>query len=183
MIRRCTLLLLIALGACSFDYERATTDEELAEQIPDSILESFSQTVVRDGRPTFLLEAGRASSYVQEGRIILLSAHFRELDDTGAVLAEGWADRAVYHTDTENAEFSGAVRLYSAREEAWLRTDELSWDKETRTVRGGETGTVRVERNDGSWLEGGGFAADFRRREIRFRSAVRGEITDSEEEP
>ena len=58
--------LALALAACSFDYEQATVSESLGEKIPDTILERFSQTVVRDGRPTLVMEAAEARTYRRE---------------------------------------------------------------------------------------------------------------------
>ena len=180
MHRRAILVLtVVALtGACSFDYEQATVADELSEEVASSTLIDFSQTVVRDGRPIMVLEAEDARTFEESQTVVLTGAHFRELDQEGAVLVEGWAERAVYHTDTENAEIQGRVILYSAKEETTLTATDLSWDKEGRVLRSTETGVVTLERDDGSEISGRGFEANFRHREIRFGSDVRGVVTD-----
>jgi LPS export ABC transporter protein LptC len=142
----------------------------------------FSQTVVRDGRPVLVLEAEQARSYADAKRIVLREAVFRELDDDGEVLVTGRADRAVFHTDTEDAEISGNIELYSTREEASVRADELVWHKESRTLEGRDDGVVTLERDDGSRISGSGFSADFRRRTIRFAGQVEGVLEEQEEQ-
>ncbi len=110
--------------------------------------------------------------------MVLTKTHFRELDELGAILVEGWADLATYHIDSENAEIEGNLRLYSAKEETTLTASDLSWDKDSRTLRSTEDGVVRLKRDDGSEMSGRGFEADFRHREIRFGSDVTGVMTE-----
>ncbi len=174
------LALAMGLTGCSFDYEPATVAERLAEEIPDTILEKFSQTVVRDGKPQLVLEAGEARTYRASNRVLLRGARFSEYDSQGELAIEGRAERAVFHTDTENAEFSGEIVLYSARDKATLRATVLDWEREHRFARGGPDSAVIVEKDDGSRIEGSGFEADFRTHTIRFASGVRGTVVREE---
>jgi len=171
-------------AGCSFDYEQATVAESFGEEIPDTVLETFSQTVVRDGRPLLVLEADEARTYGASNRVLLIGARFREYDSDGELSIEGRAERAVFHTDTENAEFSGEIALYSAQDEATLRATALDWDREHRFVRGGDAAVI-VERDDGTRIEGRGFEADFRTHTIRFTGGVGGTVVTKEkdEEP
>jgi LPS export ABC transporter protein LptC len=185
-VRRAAAVALVAaaLAACSFDYEQATVSESLGEQVPDTILEGFSQTVVRDSKPTLVMEASRASTYAASKQVLLVDARFREYDSAGEVAIQGQAGRAIFHTDTENAELSGGIVLYSARDEATLRATSLDWDRDRRLARSAADASVVVEKDDGSRIEGRGFEADFRTHTIRFSAGVSGTVvTDEDKTP
>ena len=172
--------LALALAACSFDYEQATVSESLGEKIPDTILERFSQTVVRDARPTLVMEAAEARTYRASKQVLLVGARFREYDSSGEVAIEGQAERAVFHTDTENAELSGEIVLYSAGDEATMRATSLEWNRDRRLARSAPGSAVVVERQDGTRIEGHGFEADFRSHTIRFSGGVSGTVVTDE---
>ncbi len=175
--------MLASLMACSFDYQQATVSESLGE-VPDTILERFSQTVVRDGRPTLVMEAAEARTFRSSKQVVLVGARFREYDSAGELAIEGRAEKAVFHTDTENAELSGGITLYSSRDEATMRAESLEWNRERRLARSGADEAVIVEKDDGSRIEGRGFEADFRTHTIRFSRGVRGTVVtkDKKEE-
>jgi LPS export ABC transporter protein LptC len=172
---------ILGLAGCSFNYEPATVAESFGEAIPDTILENFSQTVVRDGRPELVLQAGEAKTYSASNRVVLSRARFQEYDSTGKLSIEGEAARVVFHSDTENAEFSGGIDLYSAQDKARLKATALDWDREHRSVRGAPQDAVHVEKDDGSRIEGRGFEADFRTRTIRFGAGVSGTVVTAED--
>jgi hypothetical protein len=46
----------------------------------------------------------------------------------------------------------------------------------------GDGQTVRLQKDDGSFVEGQGFSADFRRKKLEFASRVRGSYVWEEEE-
>jgi LPS export ABC transporter protein LptC len=175
---------LVACG-CSFNYDAATVAESLGQEIPDTVLERFSQTVVRDGKPQLVLEAAEARTFRVNARVLLASARFREYDSAGELSVQGSAEHAVFHTDTENAELSGGIVLHSARDKATVRTTVLDWDRAHRFVHGDPDAAVIVEKDDGSRLQGTGFEADFRTHTIRFSGGVSGTIIteDSKETP
>ena len=119
-----------------------------------------------------------ARTFEEADTVVLTGAHFRELDEEGAILVEGWAEQATYHRETENAEFPGEVRLYSAREETTLTAEGLTWNKENRILKGREDGLVVLKEDDGSGISGRGFEADFKYRRIRFSGGVSGTVND-----
>jgi hypothetical protein len=97
-----------------------------------------------------------------------------EYDQAGTMAVEGSAGRVVFHTDTEDAEISGRVRVYSAREEAGIETEALAWQSKPRLLTAPVHDRVIISSDDGSRLEGTGFVGDFRRREIVFNGPVKG---------
>jgi len=187
MHRTSLLLLLISVFAfsCSFDYEEATVEEELSEEIPDTVMLKFSQTVVEEDGSMIRLEAERAEVYEKQEKMIALGISFREFDENGELITEGKAEKAVYHTDTENAEFSGAILFFLPQEESTLVTDAISWVDETKRLSTPPGVAVLLQREDGSYIEGQELVADLRNMIVEFGKSVSGRIvlSESESEP
>ena len=176
-----TALLLICLS-CSLDYQQATVAESISDQIPETILFEFTHTVVSGGRVWVILEAQRAESYSERKEIVLQGVFFREYDEEGKLITEARADRAVFATGSENATVSGSIQIYSHEENASLQASRLSWVREGRRLVADDGQTVRLRKDDGSYVEGEGFSADFRRKRLEFSSRVRGSYVREEEE-
>ena len=175
-------ILAVFLLSCSLDYEQATVAESIPGQIPETILFEFTHTVVSGGSVWVILEAERAESYGERNEIILQGVFFREYDDEGNLLTEAQADRAVFATDSEDATLSGSIQIYSHEEQASLQAGRLSWVREGRRLIADDGQTVRVQTDEGSYVEGEGFSADFRRKRLEFSSRVRGSYIQEEEE-
>ncbi len=88
----------------------------------------------KDGRLSLELEAARAETYNAKNTTILTDAHFVEFDEKGGKATEGQARTVVFHSDTENAEISGAVRVHSAAEKGDVRADTLNWENKTKRL-------------------------------------------------
>lgn len=173
--------LLALLGSCSLEYEEPLATE-ISEGTPDTILFSFTHTVVQDGSPRFVVGAERAETYGEQKRQYLSQVAFTELAADGSVLTEGTADFAEYRTDTEDFELSGNLRFYSAEEEAWLTAEELFWDNDARVLTSEPADPVVLERADGTIIRGRGFAAEMGRSIIRFDDGVSGTLVEDEED-
>jgi LPS export ABC transporter protein LptC len=176
-----SILVLFALS-CSLDYEQARVAESIPGQIPETILFEFTHTVVSEGRVWVILEAKRAETYGERNEIILEDVYFREYGEEGNLLTEAWAERAVFATDSEDATVSGSIRIYSHEEQASLQAGRISWISEGRRLIADDGQTVRLQKDDGSYVEGEGFSADFRRKKLEFSSRVRGSYVREEEE-
>jgi LPS export ABC transporter protein LptC len=163
--------LLLCLAGCSLDYEEAMVQETMAESVPDVVLRNMQHSIVRDGNIVARLEATRAVQYEKRNETLLEGIHFREMDDQGELLTEIWADEAVWHTDTEDAEATGDIYVYSFKEKAEVFAKTLAWKKQDRVLSAGEAEEVVLRRDDGSELRGTGFSADFRRSEIKVKNA------------
>jgi LPS export ABC transporter protein LptC len=176
-----TMLVLFCLS-CSLDYEQARVAESIPGQIPETILLEFTHTVVSEGRVWVVLEAERAETYSERNEIVLQGVFFREYDEEGNLHTEAQAERAVFATDSEDATVSGSIQIYSHEEEASLQAGSLSWIREGRRLVADDGQTVRLQTDDGSYVEGEGFSADFRRKRLEFSSRVRGSYVREEEE-
>jgi len=158
--------------SCSFNYGEALA-EDLAERTPDAVFTGFSHTVVQDNEPALRLEAEKAELFDRKNTVRLYGVSFTELRD-GSPLVRGTAEEAVLKTDTEDAEFFGAVVLRSEEEGLTIRTGRLSWNAEDRVLESEAGQSTEIEKDDGSRLQGFGFRADARRKGISFTGRVEG---------
>ena len=165
----------LVVAACSFDYP-ARGAEELADQVPETVLTDVAYIVVRDGQVRASITADQVENYPRAGTAVLAGAHYAEFDDAGEVVATGSAERAVYYTASEDAELSGAVDLRSESQTTALRARVLRWESEPRRLSAPAAELVELVRDDGSAFSGAGFTADLRRKAVRFAAPVTGTV-------
>jgi len=177
------LLAAALLSGCSLNYEEARLAEDLAAETPDAVMIGLRHTVVNESRVWVRLEAQRAESFGKRKEIALQGVRFQEYDAAGRLVTEARADRAVFNVATEDAAASGAIVIRAPEEKATLSAEGLSWFKEGKRLEGGPDQKVRLEKEDGSFVEGRGFKADFRRRRLQFASEVRGRYAAQQVEP
>ncbi len=175
-------VLAAALAAgCSLSYDEARVAEKIAPEIPDTIMSGFTHTVISEGRVWVRLSARRAEGFDQSKRIVLAGVRFQEFDRRGDLATEASADRAVYHSESEDAEVTGNILIRAAEEKASLSAESLTWIKEGRRLSSGSGQSVRLAKEDGSFLEGRGFQADFRRRRLEFAEGASGAYMEGED--
>jgi LPS export ABC transporter protein LptC len=162
------------LAGCSLSYEEAKVAEGISGETPDTVMVNFQHTVVNEGKVWVKLSAERAESYGKRKEVVLLGVRFQEYDAEGRLVTEARADRAVFNVESEDATASGSILIRAPEEKASLSAGSLSWFKDGKRLEGGGGETVRLEKEDGSFVEGRGFKADFRRRRLEFGSSVRG---------
>lgn len=168
------------LSGCSFDY--GTSPEGPQAERPSAVFYGFTHTVMSDGAKLLELRAEKAESYASDGRTALHGVSFTEYDRaSGKPSASGEAEEAVFYAETENAEFSGSIRISSLRDDASLVAEHLEWNGKEKTLSGGLDRTVAIKRGDGSWVRGAGFSADARRRSFSYREAVEGAMVTKDE--
>ena len=170
------MALAVLFGGCSFDYGADPGPEELADEVPETVLTAATHTVVRDGRVVAQISSEQVENYPAAGRAELHDVRYVEYDGNGAVAATGRADRAVYYTESEDAEVAGAVKLRSVSQEASLTAEELHWDQAGRLLSTGPEQVVAVIRDDGSRVQGAGFEAELRKKTIHFSGPVSGRL-------
>ncbi len=168
------LPLAVLLAGCSIDYKGASVEEQAPSGTPDTVAVGLLHRVHKDGRLSFELEAARAETWNAKNETILTDAHFVEFDAKGGKATEGDAHTVVYHSDTENAEISGAVHVRSAVEKGDVRADTLDWENKSKRLTAPPTEQVTLGKEDGSILVGTGFTGDFMRRQFSFTGPVRG---------
>ncbi len=168
------------LAGCSFDYRSTDLDEELAAEVPNTVLNGVVHTVMSGDRMTAVLRIDRVESYHERDLLILSGIRFTEFDADGIVIAEARADRAEYRSKTGDARAEGSVVVSSNREDARITAPVLNWNDSERILTGDEGARVvlerGLERDDGSSLDGTGFEADVARRIVRYLGPVSGSL-------
>jgi LPS export ABC transporter protein LptC len=176
-MRRAASLLLLAsalLAGCSLDYGAVQGEERIADTIPDTVAIEVTHKVHEDGRLALELEAGRTETWGAQKKMVLEEVRFVQYAEDSSPATSGEARRVVYHTDTENAEVSGSVRVYSQAEKAGIAAPSLSWESKPKRLTAPAGAVVRITKDDGSSISGTGFSGDFRTREVSFSGPVEG---------
>jgi LPS export ABC transporter protein LptC len=179
--------LFFVFSACSLDYG-SDLAEDLGDGIPDTVVLDFSHTVVENGVPRFRLEAARGESYQSLKKMKLTDVRFTEYSASEAeksgveIATEGHADSAVFYTDTESAELSGAVRFYSAADGVTVESGYLKWDGEARILESRAETVTSLSDDDGTKLSGSGFKADAARKSFSFDNRADGRYVAPAEE-
>lgn len=174
-------LLLFALG-CSLDYGAVTAEDKVAETIPDTVAIEVTHKVHEEGRLALSFEAGRAETYGALKKMVLSDVRFVEYGADTTPSTSGEARHVVYHTDTENAEISGSVRVRSEAEKAGIATESLAWENKRKMLTALPLAKVVITKDDGSSITGRGFTGDFRTRDVSFSGPVEGTYVWTEEE-
>ncbi len=174
--------LVMVVSGCSLDYGSALA-EDLGDGIPDTVVLDFSHTVVENSAPRFRLEAARGESYQALRKMKLVDVRFTEYSASdGEISTEGRADSAVFYTDTESAELSGAVRFYSASDGVTVESGYLKWDGEARILESRADTVTSLSDDDGTRLSGSGFKADAARKSFSFDNRADGRYVAPAEE-
>jgi LPS export ABC transporter protein LptC len=168
------LPLVVLLAGCSIDYQGASMGEQAPAGIPDTVAVGLLHRVHKDGKLSLELQAARAETYNDKNQTILTDAHFVEFDDKGGKATEGQARTVIFHSDTENAEISGAVHVHSAGEKGDVRAETLDWENKTKRLTAPPAEQVTIRKEDGSSLTGTGFSGDFMKRKVTFTGPVQG---------
>ena len=63
----CTAAGFILCTGCKLNYKEADITETMAEEIPNSVLDNFSQVVVRDGKISYFFSADHAELFDSTG--------------------------------------------------------------------------------------------------------------------
>jgi len=171
-----------SVSGCSLDYGAVMAEEKVAETIPDTVAIEVTHKVHQDGRLALSFEAGRAETYGALKKMILSEVRFVEYGADSAPATSGEARHVVYHTDTENAEISGSVRVRSESEKADIATESLAWENKRKKLTALPLARVVITKDDGSSITGRGFTGDFRTREVSFSGPVEGSYVWTEKE-
>ena len=183
MIRNTFLLIFIfTLFNCSINYEEAIVSDEMSEDVPDTIMKNFTYISVRNGVESIKLEAETASTFENKNETIMENVVFQEFSNNGSIAAEGKADSVILFNNTEDAELSGNLYLYSKQEEGAIETDFLEWTKESKELKSNPQSQVNITKDSGTTISGKGFHANLRKKEITFSENIIGEYINEDED-
>lgn len=176
------LLAAAALAGCSLDYGAVQADERIADTIPDTVAIEVTHKVHEKGKLALEFEAGRTETWGAQKKMVLERVRFVQYGEDSTPATSGEARRVVYHTDTENAEISGSVRVRSESEKAGIDAPALAWESKPKRLTAPAAAVVRITKDDGSSISGTGFSGDFRTREVSFSGPVEGSYVWSGDE-
>lgn len=186
-LRALSLAAILAVGllAASCSLEEPAADPASLEERPDATFIGFSREEVENGIITFAATAERAEYFQEKGLLVIYNVVFEDRGpDGGSPKSTGQADKAVYHEDTGDAEFSGFVQLNSLEEDASFETSSLSYRSATQTIEGASDNPVIVKVGIKLFMQGMGFFADIQSKAFAFRNGVQGFVrTESSPEP
>ncbi|HWR12497.1 MAG TPA: LPS export ABC transporter periplasmic protein LptC [Rectinemataceae bacterium] len=167
------LAALFLAASCSM----SEADPSLApkEDEPDATFIGFSREEVQDGVVTFSAKAERAEYFQDAGLLVIYNITFEDRGaEGGSAEATGLADKAIYHEDTGDAEFSGFVQIYSPGEDTYFETSALNYFSASRTIEGLPDNLVIVKVGKKLFIQGAGFFADIQQKAFAFRDGARG---------
>ena len=156
------------------DYSDAEIIEEIGENTPNSIIENFSYTSVDNGEILFRLYAEKAENYSTKKETILNEVVFQEYNANNEIITEGTAENGVIYTESDDAELTGSLIIYSANNESELTADYLYWDDSEKSLTGSDNGNVKLLRDSGTEISGTGFSGDLRTKIFSFKKNVKG---------
>lgn len=163
--------------ALSCSLSEADANLAVREEKPDAIFTGFSRDEIENGIVTFTARAERAEYFQEKGLLVIYKVVFEDRGkEGGSAKATGEADKAVYHEDTGDAEFSGFVRLYSKEEDTAFETSDLRYFSATQTIEGASDNPVLVKVGQKLFLRGMGFFADIQAKSFAFRNGVQGSL-------
>lgn len=168
-------VLAVGLLAASCSLEETVVDPASLEEKPDATFIGFSREEVENGIVTFTATAERAEYFQEKGLLVIYDVVFEDRGtEGGSPKSTGQADKAVYHEDTGDAEFSGFVQLNSLEEDASFETSSLSYRSATQTIEGAPDNPVIVKVGTKLFMQGMGFFADIQSKAFAFRNGVQG---------
>lgn len=177
----CLFLVLVLISGCSLNYEEDKLTDTLGEEVPDTVLFGFVQTKVTNGIPEIRVYGSRAESYGKKKQTILSDVLFQEYDKAGDLITEGKADSVVYYTESEDAEIRGNIDFYSKKEDAGVSGEYLYWNNEEDTLSSKPATPIRMEKKDGTYIEGKGFSTKVKEKSVVFSGDVQGLWVDEED--
>ena len=171
----------VLCAGCKLDYKDADLAEEMNAQVPNSVLEDFSQVVVRDGKVSYIFSADHAELYDSTKLTYFDNIGFTEYKADGSTGTEGAAQRAIHDSKTDNIIFDGKIILKSTVQDFVVKSDYLEWNNEAKILKSLDDTEVSIEQGDGSVVKGRGFIADAKGKSFTLLEEASGRYIEDEE--
>lgn len=171
---------MVLCTGCKLDYKDADLAEDMDEQIPNSVLDNFSQVVVRDGKVSYRFSADHAELFDSTGITYFDNIGFTEYKSDGDTGTEGAAEKATHFSKTDNIIFDGKIILNSTIQDFVVKSDYLEWNNEAKILKSMDDTVVSIEQGDGSKVEGRGFVADAKGKSFTFIEKASGRFFEDE---
>ena len=176
-----SLVVLLCTG-CKLDYKDADLAEEINEKVPNSVLDDFSQVVVRDGKVSYVFSADHAELFDSTKLTYFDNIGFKEYKADGSTGTEGAAAKAIHDSKTDNIIFDGKIILNATAQDFVVKSDYLEWNNEAKILKSMDDTEVSIEQGDGSVVKGKGFVADAQGKSFTFLEEASGRYFEDDEE-
>ncbi len=174
------LIILVLLFSCSIDYGDSILPDKMMDDIPDNILYNFLYTESSNGNRNFSIYAEKAEIFNTRKQTVLTEVVFQQYDSAGAVITEGKADKCLIFTETNDAELTGNLIIYSSGEEAEIATSYLFWNNGDKTLTGKQDRTITIRKDSGTVISGSDFSADMKTKSYNLGNGVSGKYVYEE---
>jgi LPS export ABC transporter protein LptC len=165
--------------SCSLDYSDANIIEDLAEEIPNTIIFQYESVEIQDGSPVLQIKADKAEVYNSREITLLTDVLFFNYKDN-KIDNRGASDLAELNMKTGNAQLLGSILIESLEDEKSLSASSLAWVENEKRLSSSKDDSVTIIDSDGSNLSGLGFSADIKRKTILFDGKTKGKYTTDE---
>ena len=176
-----SLMVLLCTG-CKLDYKDADLAEDMDEKIPNSVLEDFSQVVIREGKVSYVFSADQAKLFDSTKLTYFDNIGFVEYKADGSTGTEGAAERAIHDSKTDNIIFDGRIILNATAQDFVVKADYLEWNNGEKILKSMDDTEVSIEQGDGSMVKGRGFVADAQGKSFTFLEEASGRYYEDDEE-
>lgn len=176
-----SLMVLLCTG-CKLDYKDADLAEDMDEKIPNSVLEDFSQVVIREGKVSYVFSADQAKLFDSTKLTYFDNIGFVEYKADGSTGTERAAERAIHDSKTDNIIFDGRIILNATAQDFVVKADYLEWNNGEKILKSMDDTEVSIEQGDGSMVKGRGFVADAQGKSFTFLEEASGRYYEDDEE-
>lgn len=167
---------------CKLDYKDADLAEEMNEKVPNSVLDDFSQVVVREGKVSYVFSADHAELFDSTKLTYFDNIGFTEYKADGSTGTEGAAVKAIHDSNTDNIIFDGKIILNATAQDFVVKSDYLEWNNDAKILKSMDDTEVSIEQGDGSMVKGRGFVADAQGKSFTFLEEASGRYFEDDEE-
>jgi LPS export ABC transporter protein LptC len=145
------------------------------QPLPHEILEEVVLKEMDKGSVVWILHAGKAANYEEEGVIKVYDVHLEFYDDEENVSSVLTADSGAVFSSNKSMRAMGTVKVVT-QEDALLETDMLEWDNAERLIM--TEATIRITTNE-TVITGAGLESDPELKRIKVKRQFRAERIDN----
>lgn len=177
MVKKLSSLIILTallLVGCTIKYE---DDENIkkSDQIPDSKMTNFHLVKVKDNKIQNEVFAEKAEIFENQDLTVLYNIEFREYNKDGTELVtQGNIGRVEYKNDSKDANLTEGITFYSQKEDMEITGENLYWKDQTKELESDIDSLIKVNKGDGSLIEGYGFTASIIDSTFSFKRGITG---------
>lgn len=176
-----TLIFSIFLMACSFNYGTAFEEDLL---IPEMVLSEVQAFRYEKTKLSIEFQAKVLEMYEEDSIWVAADVSFKQFSLTkeGTLEVEGSTSLFVSDENLDIYKLGQKAMFHLLEEDMFVSATDLMWNKKDQSLVSGFSDLVRLEKGDGTRIEGKGFSANTLSREYLFREAVSGVLVTEKDD-